>query len=76
MANTGEKTHELNAERLKYWLSVGAQPSDTVKNMLAKIELVDAGVIAARRTKRIEAKKANEAKKAAIAASAKKEEKK
>jgi len=76
MANTGEKTHELNAERLKYWLSVGAQPSDTVKNMLAKIELVDAGVIAARRTKRIEAKKANETKKAAIAASAKKEEKK
>lgn len=25
---------ELDAERVKYWLSVGAQPSDTVHNLL------------------------------------------
>lgn len=26
----------LNAERIKYWLSVGAQPSDTVRTLLRK----------------------------------------
>lgn len=31
----------LNVERLKYWLSVGAQPSDTVRDFLAKANLVD-----------------------------------
>ena len=31
---------EVNAERVKYWLSVGAQPSDTVHNLL-----VEKGVI-------------------------------
>lgn len=25
---------EVKTERLKYWLSVGARPSDTVKNLL------------------------------------------
>ena len=25
---------EMNAERVKYWLSVGAQPSDTVRSFL------------------------------------------
>lgn len=32
---TGSKeTIELNAERLSHWLSVGAQPSDTVKKLI------------------------------------------
>ena len=31
-----EKKIELNADRLKYWLSVGAQPSDTVLRLLSK----------------------------------------
>ena len=26
----------LNEERLKYWLSVGAQPTDTVRNLITK----------------------------------------
>lgn len=26
----------LNAERIKYWLGVGATPTDTVKNLLKK----------------------------------------
>ena len=30
-AIAGGKVH-LNAERVKYWLSVGAQPSDTVRS--------------------------------------------
>ncbi len=28
------KTRALNAERIKYWISVGAKPSDTMHNML------------------------------------------
>ncbi len=31
----------LNGERIKYWLSVGAQPSDTVRDFLAKADLID-----------------------------------
>ncbi|GAC1673530.1 MAG: 30S ribosomal protein S16 [Candidatus Acidiferrum sp.] len=27
---------KLNAERIKYWLGVGAQPSDTVRSFLRK----------------------------------------
>lgn len=33
---------EVNADRVKYWLSVGAQPSDSVHNLL-----VDKGLISA-----------------------------
>ncbi|KAG0561399.1 hypothetical protein M758_9G131700 [Ceratodon purpureus] len=32
----GEKDIKVNGERIKYWLSVGAQPSDTVRNILYK----------------------------------------
>ena len=31
-----EKKLELKVERVKYWLSVGAQPSNTVHNLLLK----------------------------------------
>ncbi len=31
----------LNVERVKYWISKGAQPSDTVRDMLAKRGLID-----------------------------------
>ncbi len=34
------KKIELNAERIKYWISVGAKPTDTVHNLL-----VTAGII-------------------------------
>ena len=32
--NPQTKEKEINAERVKYWISVGAQPSDRVHNML------------------------------------------
>lgn len=35
------KQMELNEERVKYWLSVGAQPTDTVRDFLAKRSLID-----------------------------------
>lgn len=32
--NPKTKEQNLNADRIKYWISVGAQPSDTMHNML------------------------------------------
>jgi len=34
-----DKQLNLNAERIDYWLSVGAQPSDTVKGLLRRINI-------------------------------------
>jgi len=38
------KKRELNAERITYWISVGAQPSDTMHNML-----LSAGIISGKK---------------------------
>jgi small subunit ribosomal protein S16 len=35
-AITPEKQTSLNRERIEYWLSVGAQPSDTVGDLLKR----------------------------------------
>lgn|SRR5262245_13705043 len=35
------KALRINDERMKYWLSKGAQPTDTIRDMLAKRGLVD-----------------------------------
>ena len=35
-------TPQVNAERIKYWLSVGARPSDTVHNILVSTKVIDA----------------------------------
>lgn len=32
---------EFKADRVKYWLSVGAQPSDTVHNLLVEKGIID-----------------------------------
>ncbi|CAN5791275.1 hypothetical protein BH11PLA1_BH11PLA1_16410 [soil metagenome] len=69
MAGKGEKEMELNLERLKHWLSLGAQPSDTVKSFLAKNKLVDEASWKAEHTGRVESKKKIAEKKAANAAS-------
>lgn len=37
--------HELKAERITHWLSVGAQPSDTVHNLLVKADILDADTV-------------------------------
>ena len=42
-ASDSSKQIELNGDRVKYWLSVGAQPSDTVKSFFAKHNLIDKG---------------------------------
>jgi small subunit ribosomal protein S16 len=37
---TDPATVRLNEERAKHWLSVGAQPTETVRNLLRRAELV------------------------------------
>lgn len=36
------KTRIVDAERVKYWISVGAQPSPTVHNMLVSLGIISA----------------------------------
>ncbi len=40
--NPKSKERNLNAERIKYWMSVGAKPSDTVHNMLVSLGFLNA----------------------------------
>lgn len=35
--DAGNKMINLNFERVKYWLTVGAQPSETVEKLLVKV---------------------------------------
>ncbi len=35
-AKDADKQSKLDVERVQYWLSVGAQPSETVRNLLKK----------------------------------------
>lgn len=37
-----KKRIQLNEDRIKHWISKGAQPSDTVHNMLVKAKVVTA----------------------------------
>jgi small subunit ribosomal protein S16 len=54
LADRGAGKIEINAERVKYWLGVGAQPSETVADILAKHNLIDKGPWEARRRRRRE----------------------
>ena len=67
------KQLQLNEERVKYWLSVGAQPSDTVEDILGKRGIGNLKKWDARRTSRREV---IDKKRAAAAAGAATEEKK
>lgn len=37
-----QSTDSLNVERIKYWLSQGVSPTDTVHNLLIKHKVIDA----------------------------------
>lgn len=55
VAKDPAKQLQLNIERVKHWLSVGAQGSDTVNDILAQQGLIDAEAwkqVRARRVKR------------------------
>ena len=51
IAKDPAKQIKLNEERVKYWIGVGAQPSETVKDMLAKRNLIKTGPWEARRAR-------------------------
>ena len=38
--NPRDKAHSVNTERAAYWISVGAQPTDTVHNILVKDQVI------------------------------------
>ena len=68
-----EKIFNVKVDRIKYWLSVGAQPSDTLHNLFLKEGIIEgkkAGAvrISARRRVKLDAKKAAEQEKIAAAA--------
>ena len=66
------KQIELNEERVKYWIARGAQPSDTMMDVLSKRSLVDAAAWGKVRTARAEASKARAAALAAAPAAGEK----
>lgn len=68
------KQINLNEERVKYWLGVGAQPSDTVRDMLARRSLVDLPAWEKQRAYDRKMVEVNKAKAAAAPAEAKKDE--
>jgi small subunit ribosomal protein S16 len=77
-ANDETKQVSLDEDRIRHWLSVGAQPSETVMDLLGKAGIMDAEKIKADRMARVAGKmKAQEeariaAEKAAAEAAAKK----
>ncbi len=66
------KQVSLNVERIKHWLSIGAQPSDTVADLLARHNVIDPEQRRAERLSRVAKKiEAQEAAKQAADAKAK-----
>ena len=77
--NPKTKERKLDAERIKYWLSKGAQASDSVWNIFLQMKLVDGDkrkVVPTPKPKVVEEVKAPEAKAPEAKAEEKKEEKK
>ena len=70
------KQLHLEVDRIKHWLSVGAQPSDTVKDFLVAQGIMDGTAWKAEKAARVEAKKAEDAKRAANPPSTKKKDEK
>ncbi|HRY52491.1 MAG TPA: 30S ribosomal protein S16 [Candidatus Portnoybacteria bacterium] len=61
--NAQQKTKELKADRIKYWLSKGAQASPTVHNLLVSEKIISDKKVKAWHPKKktVEARKAKEA---------------
>ena len=57
MSKDETKQCHLNAERIKFWLAQGAMPSDTVGDLLAQHNVIDAGEWQSARLKKIEKRK-------------------
>ena len=70
------KQLQINDERVKFWLSKGAQPSDTVRDMLAKRGMIEMKGYEAERARQRKVVEDNKAKAAAAAAAGEKKEEK
>jgi small subunit ribosomal protein S16 len=46
------KEKKVNADRVKYWLSVGAKPSETVYNLLVSQKIIEGKKIPLHKTKK------------------------
>lgn len=57
IATDPTKQLEINVDRVKHWLSVGAQPSETLTDVLVKRNLIDGTARKQEIADRIEAKK-------------------
>jgi small subunit ribosomal protein S16 len=64
-AKDKSKQYHLESDKIKDWIAKGAQPSDTVMDLLVNNGIVDGAEWKARKAARAEAKKAADAKKAA-----------
>ncbi len=72
MATDESKQIAINEERIKHWLSLGAQPSDTMMDLLVKRNIVDGKAWKAHRADQAERRKARAAAAAAAPAPKKK----
>ncbi len=59
IAKDETKQLKLDDDRAKHWLALGAQPSETMMDILAKRNLVDAEAWNKRRAWRVKARQAN-----------------
>lgn len=75
VARDQAKQLNLNEERAKYWIGVGAQPSETLRDIFAKKNLIETKGWEAERTRRRELVKTRVAAAAAAAAPAEGEKK-
>ena len=64
----GGESVKVNAERVKHWISQGAQPSDAVLDLLITNSVIDEPKLVARRDERIAHRKALQAERAKAAA--------
>lgn len=71
--NPKSKERNLNTDRIKYWISVGAQPSATVHNMLVSLKIIDAKKINVLPAYKAPAEAAAEAKEEAVEKAAEQE---
>lgn len=59
---------KINAERVKHWISQGAEPSESVLDLLVRHNVVADDRLVARRNERIERRKALQTQRAAASA--------
>lgn len=73
MSKDAGKQVELKVDRIKHWIAKGAQPSETVTDLLVKHSVIDGAKRKQEIADRVAAKKAAAEKAAAAAASSKKD---